>query len=156
MSTRIIKFKYGSDIRKISIGGDCDTYVKLKHLVEFIFRDRSFDTGLRYKYVDSDGDLITIRNDEDWRMALLYEKNLKIYVYPDTCKTDIDPCVAVKNAMLLSQHEAINVAEQLAVMRTLLLRIIERIAGEKGYDNGSLIDKGFKYGINKSTGSHFQ
>ncbi|CAH8668912.1 unnamed protein product [Dicrocoelium dendriticum] len=100
-------------------------------------------------------------------MALLYEKNLKIYVYrnknefnytssADTCKTDIDPCVAVKNAMLLSQHEAINVAEQLAVMRTLLLRIIERIAGEKGYDNGSLIDKGFKYGINKSTGSHFQ
>lgn len=43
------------------------------------------------------------------------------------CKDDSDPCNELKNSISVSQVEAVNIAQQLAIMRALILKIIDRI-----------------------------
>ncbi|KAF8566424.1 hypothetical protein P879_09170 [Paragonimus westermani] len=82
MTMRCIKFKYGSDIRKLMITENCDTYEKMTNLVKILFNEKlPLGCILRYKYVDGDGDLISILNDRDWKLALFSESKLKVLVY---------------------------------------------------------------------------
>ncbi|KAF6771817.1 hypothetical protein AHF37_08688 [Paragonimus kellicotti] len=79
MTMRCIKFKYGSDIRKLVVTKNCDTYGKMVNLVKTLFQEKlPFGCVLRYKYVDGDGDLVSILNDEDWRVAFFSEFKLKL------------------------------------------------------------------------------
>ncbi|VDP89647.1 unnamed protein product [Echinostoma caproni] len=142
MTARVVKFKYGSDIRRRVMERRIINFVELNRLVHELYKDRiSVNMDLKFKYIDGgwliltynclkDGDMVTVTNDTDLRLALESVANIKFLVYPSYCHEDSDPCAAFKKNFSLSQLEAVSIAQQLVVMRALLLKIIDRIASE--------------------------
>ncbi|THD18868.1 hypothetical protein D915_010518 [Fasciola hepatica] len=131
MSARIVKFKYGSDIRRTAMDRRSLNFDELKRVVHDLYKDRISDNlELKFKYIDGDGDMVTVSNDMDLDLALDSVPNIKFLVYPSYCKEESDPCAAIKKRYSLSQLEAVNIAQQLVVMRALILKIINRITSE--------------------------
>ncbi|TGZ72792.1 hypothetical protein CRM22_001872 [Opisthorchis felineus] len=127
MTGHIVKFRYGSDTRKMFLDPSCDTFIKMTRVVHKLFTGCfPQDEELCYKYVDSDGDLVTISNDDEWRLAMK-EDNLKVYVVPLHCLVNIDSCAALHNAIAMPYFEAASVSQQLAMMQSLLLKLIDRL-----------------------------
>ncbi|KAG5444311.1 hypothetical protein CSKR_104999 [Clonorchis sinensis] len=144
MTGHIVKFRYGSDTRKVLLDPTCDTFIKMTRIVHKLFTGCfPEEEELCYKYVDSDGDLVTISNDNEWRLALK-EDNLKVYVVPFHCLANMDSCAALHNAMVMPYFDAANVSQQLAMMQSLLMKLIDRLTkNELTEDLHSLNKTGF-------------
>lgn len=77
----IIKAQLGDDIRKIMIHNEDLTFNELVLMMERIFAGKiSNSDELTIKYLDDDGDKITLLNDSDLTVALNFHKVLRLFV----------------------------------------------------------------------------
>jgi hypothetical protein len=77
----IIKAQLGDDIRKIMIHNEDLTLNELVLMMERIFAGKiSNSDELTIKYLDDDGDKITLLNDSDLTVALHFHKLLRLFV----------------------------------------------------------------------------
>jgi hypothetical protein len=79
----IVKVKYGDDIRKAAFpSSEINSYSVLISWINEIYNLNDSNT-LLLKYKDGDGDLVTLANDDDLRLALHTESNLYVHVFFD-------------------------------------------------------------------------
>jgi len=78
----IIKVQLGDDIRKMMIHNEDLTLNELVLMIERIFAGKiSNSDELIIKYLDDDGDKITLLNDSDLTVALHFHKLLRLFVF---------------------------------------------------------------------------
>uniref|UniRef100_A0AC34R4T2 PB1 domain-containing protein n=1 Tax=Panagrolaimus sp. JU765 TaxID=591449 RepID=A0AC34R4T2_9BILA len=76
-----VKAKYGNDIRKVVLcRNDIIHLDNVERWARATF-DITEDLIVQIKYVDSDGDLVTLTNDEDVRVALKTESSIYFHVF---------------------------------------------------------------------------
>ncbi|CAF0926299.1 unnamed protein product [Adineta steineri] len=78
----IIKAQLGDDIRKMMIHNEDLTLNELVLMMERIFTGKiSNSDEITIKYVDDDGDKITLLNDSDLTVALHFHKFLRLFIF---------------------------------------------------------------------------
>jgi hypothetical protein len=78
----IIKAQLGDDIRKMMIHNEDLTLNELVLMMERVFTGKiSNSDELTIKYLDDDGDKITLLNDSDLNVALHFHKLLRLFVF---------------------------------------------------------------------------
>jgi len=80
----VIKVQFNDDIRKMIVSNDNLTVNSLNSLMRKIFDGKisNFDV-LILKYLDNDGDQVTLVNDVDLSVALHFHSKLRLFVYID-------------------------------------------------------------------------
>lgn len=78
----IIKAQFGDDIRKMMIHNEDLTLNELLLMMERVFSGKiSNSDEITIKYLDEDGDKITLLNDNDLTVALHFHKLLRLFVF---------------------------------------------------------------------------
>lgn len=78
----IIKAQLGDDIRKLMINNEDLTLNELVLMMERIFAGKiSNSDEITIKYLDDDGDKITLSNDSDLTVALHFHKRLRLFLF---------------------------------------------------------------------------
>ncbi|CAL8071559.1 unnamed protein product [Calicophoron daubneyi] len=135
MFRRPVKFRYGSDIRKLPIAAPLRSIAELQNVAHLLYQPKlSNSDDLKFMYIDADGDLINLRSDEDVRLAFENTAELLIYVLPGFCADDEEPCTEFRSSHIGPQNETAGFAQHLAVLHSLVLSIISKATnfGENG------------------------
>ncbi|VDN10775.1 unnamed protein product [Dibothriocephalus latus] len=128
----IVKAKYEKEIRILPVYTDELSFDELYLMISRLFKGQiAADDDLILKYVDADGDLITLGDGADLDLALLENKKLCIHVSNRPQKDSEHPSVSEpievgKNS--ITSAESISLVDELATVRSQLNNLIDRLA----------------------------
>uniref|UniRef100_A0A8R1XS02 PB1 domain-containing protein n=1 Tax=Onchocerca volvulus TaxID=6282 RepID=A0A8R1XS02_ONCVO len=114
--TTVLKARYGSDIRKMTIHHSDDmSYNDLVLMMQRIFKLQS-STNISLKYKDEDGDYITLADDTDLLLALQTETKLSIIILSD--EMDSNEVKKLETQLEVVRDTAVSVLEALKAIKT--------------------------------------
>ncbi|KAL3997598.1 PB1 domain family protein [Acanthocheilonema viteae] len=113
--TTMLKARYGSDVRKMTIHHSDDmSYNDLVLMMQRIFKLQS-SVNISLKYKDEDGDYITLADDTDLLLALQTETKLSIIVLSD--ETDFTQAMKLEHQLEMVRDTAASVLEMLKAIK---------------------------------------
>ncbi|KRZ65966.1 Protein TFG [Trichinella papuae] len=114
--TLIIKVKLGDDIRKIPIPNDDITYDELVLMMQRVFKDKlSATDDVTVKYIDDDGDLVTILDSSDLAFAIQCHRVLRLTLLVRESSTEMktDTAIEIVRSLEVIRDSAIDVLEKI-------------------------------------------
>ncbi|KRZ01566.1 Protein TFG [Trichinella zimbabwensis] len=114
--TLIIKVKLGDDIRKIPIQNHDITYDELVLMMQRVFKDKlSATDDVSVKYIDDDGDLVTILDSSDLAFAIQCHRVLRLtlLVRESSTKMKTDAAIEIVRSLEVIRDSAIDVLEKI-------------------------------------------
>ncbi|XP_003374240.1 putative protein TFG [Trichinella spiralis] len=112
--TLIIKVKLGDDIRKIPIQNDDITYDELVLMMQRVFKDKlSATDDVTVKYLDDDGDLVTILDSSDLAFAIQCHRVLRLTLLVTSTEIKSDAASEVIRSLEIIRDSAIDILEKI-------------------------------------------